>query len=94
MSHDHTSNNVTLPWNVNDSSTLYNLTNFNEQTLHSSVKNLHQRYFEQISLNLGGVIHVIHYDGKTQSFNPGLQYPHLHGPVHTPDNNRWVTPPV
>ena len=35
-----------------------------------------------------------HYDGKTQSFNPGLQYPHLHGPVHTPDNNRWVTPPV
>ena len=59
MSHDHTSNNVTLPWNVNDSSTLYNLTNFNEQTLHSSVKNLQQRYFEQISLNLGGVIHVI-----------------------------------
>ena len=29
-----------------------------------------------------------HYDGKALSFNPGLQYPHLHGPVHTPDNNR------
>ena len=36
----------------------------------------------------------IHYDEKSQSFNPGLQYPHLHGPVHTPDNNRWDTPPV
>ena len=35
-----------------------------------------------------------HYDVKSQSFNPGLQYPHLHGPVHTPDNNRWDTPPV
>ena len=35
-----------------------------------------------------------HYDGKALSFNPGLQYPHLHGPVHTPDNNRWDTPPV
>ena len=23
-----------------------------------------------------------------------LQYPHLHGPVHIPDNNRWDTPPV
>ena len=34
------------------------------------------------------------YDVKSQSFNPGLQYPHLHGPVHTPDNNRWNTPPV
>ena len=34
------------------------------------------------------------YVGKTQSFNPGLQYPTLHGPVHTPDNNRWDTPPV
>ena len=31
---------------------------------------------------------------KALSFNPGLQYPHLHGPVHTPDNNRWDTPPV
>ena len=35
-----------------------------------------------------------HYDVKSQSFNPGLQYPHLHGPVHTPDNNRWDAPPV
>ena len=24
---------------------------------------------------------------------PGLQYPTLHGPVHTPDNNRWDTSP-
>ena len=37
---------------------------------------------------------LAHYDVKSQSFNPGLQYPHLHGPVHTPDNNRWDTPPV
>ena len=37
---------------------------------------------------------TIHYDVKSQSYNPGLQYPHLHGPVHTPDNNRWDTPPV
>ena len=37
---------------------------------------------------------LTHYDGKAQSYNPGLQYPHLHGPVHTPDNNRWDTPPV
>ena len=37
---------------------------------------------------------VTHYDVKSQSFNPGLQYPHLHGPVHTPDDNRWDTPPV
>ena len=36
----------------------------------------------------------IHYDGRAQSYNPGLQYPHLHGPVHTPHNNRWDTPPV
>ena len=36
----------------------------------------------------------LHYDGKTQSYNPGLQYPHLHGPVHTPDNNRWGIQPV
>ena len=37
---------------------------------------------------------VPHYDGKALSFNPGLQYPYLHGRVHTPDNNRWDTPPV
>ena len=36
----------------------------------------------------------LHYDGKALSYNPGLQYPHLHGPVHTPDSNRWDTPPV
>ena len=36
----------------------------------------------------------LHYDSKALSYNPGLQYPHLHGPVHTPDNNRWDTPPV
>ena len=35
-----------------------------------------------------------HYDGNVLRLNPGLQYPHLHGPVHTPDNNRWDTPPV
>ena len=35
-----------------------------------------------------------HYDGNALSFNPGLQYPPLHGPVHTPDNNRWDTPSV
>ena len=40
------------------------------------------------------VLFWFHYDVKSQSFNPGLQYPHLHGPVHTPDNNRWDTPPV
>ena len=28
----------------------------------------------------------LHYDDKAQSCNPGLQYPHLHGPVHKPDN--------
>ena len=28
------------------------------------------------------------------SGNPGLQYPHLHGPVGTPENNWWDTPPV
>ena len=39
-------------------------------------------------------IWTFHYVVKSQSFNPGLQYPHLHGPVHTPDNNRWDTPPV
>ena len=36
--------------------------------------------------------HFTHYDGKALSFNQGLQYPHLQGPVHTPDNNRWDTP--
>ena len=35
-----------------------------------------------------------HYDDRSQSYNSGLQYPHLHGPVHTPDNNRWDTPPI
>ena len=47
----------------------------------------------------GSVFHPIgeetpHYDVKSQSYNPGLQYPHLHVPVHTPDNNRWDTQPV
>ena len=37
---------------------------------------------------------MTHYVGKAQSFDPGLQYPPLHGPAHTPDNNRWDTPPV
>ena len=37
---------------------------------------------------------ILHYGGRALSFNPCLQYPHLHGPVHTPDNNRWDTPPV
>ena len=37
---------------------------------------------------------TLHYDGNALSLNPGLQYPHLHGPVHTPDYNRWDTPPV
>ena len=35
-----------------------------------------------------------HYDRRALSGNPGAQYPHLHGPVYTPDNNRWDTPPV
>ena len=35
-----------------------------------------------------------HYDDRALNGNPGLQYPTLHGPVHTPDNNRWDTPPV
>ena len=39
-----------------------------------------------------GVPH--HDDGRALRGNPGLQYPHLHGPVHTPDNNRWDTPAV
>ena len=33
-------------------------------------------------------------DGSALSYNPGQQHPHLHGPVHTPDNNRWDAPPV
>ena len=37
-------------------------------------------------------LQLFHYDGRALSYNPGLQYPHLHGPVHTPDNNRWDTP--
>ena len=36
----------------------------------------------------------IHYDGNALSFNPGLQYLHLHGTMHTPEDNRWDTPPV
>ena len=40
------------------------------------------------------VICKYHYDVRALSYNPGLQYPHLHGLVHTPDNNRWDTPPV
>ena len=47
-----------------------------------------------LSQNVYARTHSLHYDVKSQSFNPGLQYPHLHGPVHTPDNNRWDTPPV
>ena len=35
-----------------------------------------------------------HYDGYALNGNPGLQYLPLHGPVPTPDNNRWDTPPV
>ena len=35
----------------------------------------------------------MHYDDRALSGNPGLQYPHVHGPVHTPDN-RWDTPVV
>ena len=49
-------------------------------------------YIESLESNIA--IIFLHYDVKSQSFNPGLQYPHLHGPVHTPDNNRWDTPPV
>ena len=47
-----------------------------------------------MACRLTGAKPLSHYDVKAQSFNPGLQYPHLHGPVHTPDNNRWYTPPV
>ena len=35
-----------------------------------------------------------HYDGRALRGNAVLQYPPLHGPVHTPDNSRWDTPPV
>ena len=48
----------------------------------------------EIWVNIGSCNGLLHDDVKSQSFNPGLQYPHLHGPVHTPDNNRWDTPPV
>ena len=34
-----------------------------------------------------------HYDGRALISNPGLQYLTLHGPVHTPDNNRWDASP-
>ena len=36
----------------------------------------------------------MHYDGSALRGNPGLHYPPLHGPLHTPDNNRWGVPPV
>ena len=36
----------------------------------------------------------IHYNDRTLRGDPGLQYPTLHRPVHTTDNNRWDTPPV
>ena len=58
---------------------------------HINVEEWHKMY-RQVS-NIRRTL-VGHYDVKSQSFNPGLQYPHLHGPVHTPDNNRWDTPPV
>ena len=35
-----------------------------------------------------------HCDHLFSHGNPGLKYLPLHGPVHTPDNNRWDTPPV
>ena len=35
-----------------------------------------------------------HYDGRALSGKAGLQYPPLHEQVHTPDNNRWDTPPL
>ena len=35
-----------------------------------------------------------YHDGRDLWGNAGLQYPPLHGPVHTPENNRWDTPPV
>ena len=56
-----------------------------------------QRVVQKLSgqqKSAASVIVVQHYDGNGLSFNPGLQYPHLHGTVHTPDNNRWDTPPV
>ena len=37
---------------------------------------------------------ITHYDESALTGNPGLQHPHLNGPVHTPDNNRWDAPPV
>ena len=36
----------------------------------------------------------MHYDGRALRVEPNLQYPSLHGPVHTSDDNRWGTPPV
>ena len=53
----------------------------------------HHKHYRRLSLTAIEIQHM-HYDDKALSFNPGLQYPHLHGPVHTPDNNRWDTPPV
>ena len=40
------------------------------------------------------VTRTSHYVGKAQSFNRGLQYPPLHGPVHTPDNKEQVGHPT
>ena len=37
---------------------------------------------------------LFHYDGRALRGKPGLQYPPWHGPVHTPDNKRWHSPPV
>ena len=36
---------------------------------------------------------IFHYDGRAPNCNPGRQYPHLYGPVHTPDNKgRLICP--
>ena len=40
------------------------------------------------------IMYLRHYVRKALRGNPCLQYPPLHGPVHTPENNGWDTPPV
>ena len=56
----------------------------------------HLKYSQWLQSSQSECVYIsgMHYDGNALSFNPGLQYPHLHGPVHTPDNNGWDTPPV
>ena len=49
---------------------------------------------EKIKCNFTNSVQISHYDGIALSGYPSLQYPPVYGPVHTPDNNKWDTPPV